>query len=1025
MKLNSRGTDVMNLQKVLNMYSQTTVAKSGVGSSGMETSTFGPATRAAVNKFQALHLAELGVTAPTGNVFAGTRGLLNQVCTGSEVSTNPGNTLPAGCTSTSGFSSLTGVSCSTGVSTNPGTVVSGPVSAALSSVQPVGTVVAGQASAVLANVTLTGNGTVSAMEFQRTGVSSDDTLVNVYLYEGNTRISDAASVITGGYIRFSSSNGVVAVNGSRTITVRADIKSGISGQTVGVKLNSLTVVGGSATTFTNVNGNQLQVADVPNLTKANFDLIAPVLGGRDIDAGTTNLSVWSKGVNIGNHDAKLNAATFRFIGSAPTDAVANLSLYIDSVKVAGPAVVNAANDNKVTFDLGNTPYVLLTGTHTIELRGDIVKGSSRSISFAVENAGDLLIEDSQLAGVNVTPSVDGVGKPFQRLVYDTFNVKSGTITVNTDPAFVTNNVTGGASNMVIGQFTFKAYGEDVKVNSLSVQPLFNGVASSTATLNNVTIYVNGGQVGTSQNYNAAGSLTTANLYNLGSSLIVPAGTTVTVAVKADLRTTSGDNYKTGSISAKLVQGSSNAQGQSSYSIANVPSQSLAGTALTVTSGAGSFSRTAGFTSTQTITPNTSNVKLGSFTIQAGSAEGLVITGATILAGTSTGSFQNISNLTVKDGSVVLSSPIGQVNSINSVNFNSITVPVNGVKTFDVYADIGSATSTDMYMIGMTLNYRGAISNSVGLATDNGAQSTVKVALLANASLVSSSPSAQFVVGGATQNIATFKLSTQVSGTLANVREIDFALSSTDAIESVTVGGVTAPVVNNVAKVTGLNLSISSTGTDVPVTVKYAGFQNSTTGGSLLTSRTNVTVGISYIEATSGSGAVLTNSVAVTSSAMTLVASKPTVSVPTTQGGTLILGAENKVGEFTVSADANGKISVGTTTINLSAVGFGSPVFSAPRIADGNTSISNATATMSTGTSVLATFAPTYEISAGQSKTFSVFVTVAGSSTVGVAPYVASSLTASGFKWRDTIGGDTQFDGLNIINFPTNSYTTSR
>ena len=47
MKIGSRGASVMDLQKVLNMYPQTMVAQSGAGSPGMETSTFGPATRAA------------------------------------------------------------------------------------------------------------------------------------------------------------------------------------------------------------------------------------------------------------------------------------------------------------------------------------------------------------------------------------------------------------------------------------------------------------------------------------------------------------------------------------------------------------------------------------------------------------------------------------------------------------------------------------------------------------------------------------------------------------------------------------------------------------------------------------------------------------------------------------------------------------------------------------------------------------------------------------------------------------------
>ena len=159
--------------------------------------------------------------------------------------------------------------------------------------------------------------------------------------------------------------------------------------------------------------------------------------------------------------------------------------------------------------------------------------------------------------------------------------------------------------------------------------------------------------------------------------------------------------------------------------------------------------------------------------------------------------------------------------------------------------------------------------------------------------------------------------------------------------------------------------------------------------------------------------------------MTLVASKPTVTVSSTQGGTLILGAENKIGEFTVSADANGKIAVASTTFNLSAVGITSPVFNSFRIADGNTTISTGSVSSSTATNAIVTFVPGYEISAGQSKTFSLYGTISGTAVSGITPYVASSLSASAFRWIDVIGGGTGFTGSNIINFPTNSYTTSR
>ncbi len=995
MKLGSRGTDVMNLQKVLNMYPQTQVAAIGAGSPGMETTYFGVGTRAAVNKFQALHLVELGITAPTGNVYTGTRGLLNQVCTGTGTGV-PGTPVPP--------------------------VTTGPVSAMLAMSQPSGAVVAGQAAAKLADITFTGNGTVSAMELQRVGVSSDTVLNNVYLYDGNTRISDAASVITGGYIRFTSGNGLFAVNGSRTISVRADIlSSATAGQTVGVKLNSITA-GGTQSTFTNVSGNLLTVAVVSNLSTVNVTSYTPIT--RYVDAGITNLSVFSRTVDIGNHDAWLRAATFRYIGSAPVDAVANLSLYVDSVKVSGPMMVNAANDNKVTFDLGTSPYKLMTGPHTVELRGDIVKGSSRSITFAIENAGDLLVEDSQLTGVNVTPSVGGVGNSFQRLTYDTFQVNAGNVITNVDPSYTVTTVTGGASNMAISQFTLKAYGEDVKVSTFTVTPVLSGAAilgSTTPTiqgLQNVSLYVNGGQVGTSQNW-TSGNLT----YTLGSSLVVPAGQTVTIAVKADLRNTAGTNYTAGTVSANLPTGSSNGQGQSSYTIVNVPTASVTGNSLTISSGAGTFTRTSGFTD-QTVSPNLANVKVGSFTLQAGNSEGLVVTGATLDVVTN-GSYTNVSNLTVKSAGVNLATPVGQVTSSNAVNFNNISLGLNGTQTFDIYTDIGSAAASDAYKFNMTVNYRGATSNTTAQASATGATTTINVAALAAPTLVSSSPVAQFVVGGSTFGIATFKLATVTSGTSANVREMRFLTTGQDAIESITVGGVTSPVVSGgTTTVSGLNITVSSTGTDVPVTVKFSGFQNTTSGGSLLNSVASTSIALGYVEGTSGSGSVITNSTFASSSLMALVASKPTVTVSGTQGGTLVLGAENKVGEFTVVADANGKISVASSTLTLSAIGVTGVEFTSPRVADGNTTISGSTVTGSSTMSIL--FSPSaYEISAGQSKTFSVFATVAGTPQNGITPYVASTLSRSGFYWRDVIGGNTLFLGSNILNFPTNSWTTAR
>jgi hypothetical protein len=1015
MKQGSRGTDVMNLQKLLNGWPQTRVATSGAGSPGMENTTFGPATKAAVMKFQDLHLVELGISASTGNVFAGTRALLNQATKGSTTGPVTGG-LPVGCTTNSGFSPVTGMSCGNG--TTPVTST-GPVSAMLAATQPTGMIVNGQSGARLADITFTGNGTVTSLQLQRIGVSTDTSLTNVYLYDGNTRITDAASVVTGGYINFNASNGLFMVNGSRTITVRADIASGTNGQSVGVKLNSVTA-GGAASTYTNVMGNALTIA---NVTTAAVNLVMNTAVST-VNAGTLNQNIWSSAATVSTRDVNMKAMTFKFVGSAPVDAVQNINLFVDGTKVSGPASINAANNNKVTFDLGATPFLFKTGSHTIEVRGDIVKGSARTMTFSVENVADIMLEDSNLSGVNVSATVVNASTTLTQsnTAYGPTTISSGSVTVNVDPAFIATKVTGGATNVPVGQFTLKAYGEDVKVNTLRV----SFATTTNSTYNNVSLYLNGGQIGTSQNFTvvaaAAGGLT----YTLGSSLIVPAGQTVTLTVKADIVDTNNAAYSSGTLAAKLGGVASNAQGQASNDVLTVASSVVTGNTLTVSSGAGTFSSTTGFNAIS-VSPNTSNVKIGSFTIQANSAEDIKVNSIAVNPVVATYAITNLSNLLVKDGTTVLGNPVGNpASGTTTFSFSDIVIPANTSKTFDVYADLGSATSGSTTPA-MAITYRGAISNTTTVSSANGVAITSAASTLAASTLSSNSTVAQFVVGGSTFGVATFVLKTSASGTFANVRELRFNSSAGTAIESVTVGGITAPVVSGTSTVTGLNLTIGSTGTDVPVTVKYAGYQNANTPGSLSTTVGNSKLTLTYVEATSGSGSVITNGTAVDSNIMIHVASKPTVSV-SSGASTFSLNSVSKIGEFSVTADANGKISLASTTISISTVGITGPQLATTTLSlkiDGVAVNGANYDTYYSSTTPVISFATPYEIAAGQTKKFEVFGKIDGAAQSGIAPSVKTSLSSgTAFKWFDVLGGNSLQTAVGIPSFPTNSYTAN-
>jgi peptidoglycan hydrolase-like protein with peptidoglycan-binding domain len=78
------GTDVRNLQDVLNYSPMTEVSSTGSGSPGQETDYFGEATKNAVISFQNIFADQIllpsGLTSGSGYVGPSTRAVLNGLC---------------------------------------------------------------------------------------------------------------------------------------------------------------------------------------------------------------------------------------------------------------------------------------------------------------------------------------------------------------------------------------------------------------------------------------------------------------------------------------------------------------------------------------------------------------------------------------------------------------------------------------------------------------------------------------------------------------------------------------------------------------------------------------------------------------------------------------------------------------------------------------------------------------------------------------------------------------------------------
>lgn len=753
LKLGSRGADVKDLQMFLNMCADSKVANSGAGSPGLETTYFGPATKAAVIKWQAAR----GVS-PTSGLF----GPLSRAKAAElQASTNV---------------------CGGSVVVNP--PQSGPVTAMIAANNPAsGTLVAGQATANLANFTFSGTGTVTGVTLKRIGVSADATPSNVYLFDGAMRLTDAASVSNNGSVTFSMSSGIFSVNGSRTISVKSDIATGTSGQTVGMMLESFTTSSGVVNA--NLSGNIHTIASA-TLATVSAGTVTP--SGATLNPGS-NVTVWQSTLTVSNRDVWMKRLSLRNVGSAPANAFANFKLFVNGVQVGTASGVDM--NGYVTFDLSSAPASLVSGSRVVRVDADIVSGSSRTVQFSLRNAADIDLVDSSFM-VNVTAS----STPWAASSANTISGASGgSLTIEKDVTSTSGNVSEGTNDKIIGVFKVTAFGEPMKIET--IRATFTGSDASVDSLRNGRIMIGGVQYGSTATLMEDSSSPAYTSYTLN--YTVYPGTPVMMELRADMYDNDGtDDLSNGdTIVGTIAAGSSNVQKVDSLGTISAPNATtVAANTLTIADASATLTKNGTYANQTVVLPST-NFKVGSWNLAGSSTEDILLTTLSFDVDEVSGTEFDEGDLTnmyvvVKNGSTIVAqtSPVSTVAAADnnfSINYTLAKNTNISIELFANMSDDGSDStidSGDSVKTDLTVTGTAMVSGSAVTATsaDTDGQTIAAGSASITATADASSPVASIVYDNQTVTAAAFKFDAVTSA--YDITDLVFTLADATVAQSV-------------------------------------------------------------------------------------------------------------------------------------------------------------------------------------------------------------------------------------------------
>ncbi|MEA2112606.1 MAG: peptidoglycan-binding domain-containing protein [Patescibacteria group bacterium] len=494
------GVDVLNLQKVLNMSTDTQVAASGVGSAGNETEYFGSLTKVAVIKFQDKYASEIltpvGLTAGTGYVGASTRAKLNTM-TAPTTPTTPGTTLPEGCTSTVGFSPTTGQACDGEAGTPTTPVSTGTGITAMAGVQPAATLAPqGAARVPFTKVVLTasadGDIVVNSLLVERDALSQDAAFAGIVLLDEDGTQLGVAKTLNSLHQATVGEAFTVKAGTSKVVTIAANMNASLFSYTG--QVGSLDVIGVNTSAVVNATFPILGAQHTLNSSLT----IGSATTARGIDdpntsatkeVGVTDYTFAAIKITAGSAEKiRVHSLRWNQSGSVSTGDLENLKAYIDGVAYD---LTVSADGKYYTVSLGSGIVIDKGLSKEIKVMGDIESGSGRTIIFDIYKDTDLYIT-GETYGYGITPTETGAatasdsssqfttGTPW----YDNavVTVSNGSLSASKATSVEAQNISENVANQPLGGFDIEAKGEAVSVASM----VFYVTTSGTGAVEDIT-----------------------------------------------------------------------------------------------------------------------------------------------------------------------------------------------------------------------------------------------------------------------------------------------------------------------------------------------------------------------------------------------------------------------------------------------------------------------------------------------------------------------------------------------------------